>query len=352
MKIVYSDKHAQHDPQTFFVRGVKQRSAEQPERAERLLARPRARAMRSCRPRPRRGARRDRAHARVHRLPQDHRARLGEAAEHLGRGRAQHPSGALSRDLAEGARRPRRLAPGRPRLPDRAAHLGGRGRRQQIGGDGHRPGARRAREAYALCRPPGHHAYADMAGGFCFLNNSAIAAERLRQKHQRVAVLDVDVHHGNGTQGIFFERDDVLTVSIHADPENYYPYFWGHAHETGVGKGHGFNLNLPLPLGSGDAPWLAAGDKALARIRDFAPTALVVALGPRRQRKRSAAGPEGDRRGLPRHGGEDRRPRPADRAGAGRRLSQRRSRTQPGAVPGRLREGSLIAGGAASSGAS
>ena len=135
------------------------------------------------------------------------------------------------------------------------------------------------REAYALCRPPGHHAFADMAGGFCFLNNTAIAAHRLRQKHQRVAVLDVDVHHGNGTQGIFFERDDVLTVSIHADPAHYYPYYWGHAHERGAGKGDGFNLNLPLPLGSADAPWLAAGDAALARIRDHAPTALVVALG-------------------------------------------------------------------------
>jgi acetoin utilization deacetylase AcuC-like enzyme len=136
-----------------------------------------------------------------------------------------------------------------------------------------------AGETYALCRPPGHHAYADMAGGFCFLNNTAIAAQHLRRQHARVAVLDVDVHHGNGTQGIFFERDDVLTVSIHADPSLYYPYFWGHAHETGTGKGHGYNLNLPLPLGSPDRPWLDAGDKALARIREFAPTALVVALG-------------------------------------------------------------------------
>jgi acetoin utilization deacetylase AcuC-like enzyme len=135
------------------------------------------------------------------------------------------------------------------------------------------------RQAYALCRPPGHHAYADMAGGFCFLNNTAIAAQRLRSKHARVAVLDVDVHHGNGTQGIFYERDDVLTVSIHADPANYYPFFWGYAHEHGAGKGQGFNFNLPLPLGSADAPWLDAGDKALAKIKEFQPTALVVALG-------------------------------------------------------------------------
>jgi acetoin utilization deacetylase AcuC-like enzyme len=127
------------------------------------------------------------------------------------------------------------------------------------------------RYAYALCRPPGHHAYADMAGGFCFLNNTAIAAQRLRAAHQRVAVLDVDVHHGNGTQGIFYKRADVLTISIHADPADYYPYFWGHAHNTGEGAGKGSNLNLPQPLGSPDVPWLAAGDQALARIAEFAP---------------------------------------------------------------------------------
>jgi acetoin utilization deacetylase AcuC-like enzyme len=134
-------------------------------------------------------------------------------------------------------------------------------------------------QAYALCRPPGHHAFADMAGGFCFLNNTAIAAQRLRGQHQRVAVLDVDVHHGNGTQGIFYERNDVLPVSIHGDPADYYPYFWGHAHEVGAGAGQGYNLNLPLKLGSGDAPWLAAGDQAITRLGEFAPGALVVALG-------------------------------------------------------------------------
>jgi acetoin utilization deacetylase AcuC-like enzyme len=136
-----------------------------------------------------------------------------------------------------------------------------------------------AREAYALCRPPGHHAYADMAGGFCFLNNTAIAAHRLLAQHARVAVLDVDVHHGNGTQAIFYARSDVLTVSLHADPADFYPFFWGHAHERGEGEGEGFNLNLPLPPGSGDDPWLAAGEIALERIARHAPGVLVVALG-------------------------------------------------------------------------
>jgi len=118
-----------------------------------------------------------------------------------------------------------------------------------------------------------------MAGGFCFLNNTAIAAQHLRSRFRRVAILDVDVHHGNGTQGIFYARSDVLTVSIHADPHGFYPFFWGHAHERGVGAGEGFNLNLPLPLGTGDAPWLAAGERAIEHIRRFAPEVLVVALG-------------------------------------------------------------------------
>lgn len=135
------------------------------------------------------------------------------------------------------------------------------------------------RAAYALSRPPGHHAFADLAGGFCFLNNAAIAAERLRAAGFRPAILDIDVHHGNGTQGIFYERADVLTVSIHADPARFYPFFWGYAHERGAGAGLGCNLNLPLPRGTGDAEHLAALDIALTRIRSFGADALVVALG-------------------------------------------------------------------------
>lgn len=136
-----------------------------------------------------------------------------------------------------------------------------------------------AREAYALCRPPGHHAYADMAGGHCFLNNAAIAAERLRLDHERIAVLDIDVHHGNGTQSIFYERRDVLTVSIHADPTAFYPFFCGHAIERGAGEGEGFNLNLPLPLGTGDAPWVETIEAAGRAIARFEPGAIVLSLG-------------------------------------------------------------------------
>jgi len=133
--------------------------------------------------------------------------------------------------------------------------------------------------AYALSRPPGHHAFGDLAGGFCFLNNAGIAAERLRAAGLRPAILDVDVHHGNGTQGIFYGRDDVLTVSLHADPARFYPFFWGHAQERGEGRGTGFNLNLPLPRGTDDVAYLAALEIALERVGSFGTEALVVALG-------------------------------------------------------------------------
>ena len=136
-----------------------------------------------------------------------------------------------------------------------------------------------ASAAYALCRPPGHHAFADLAGGFCFVNNAAVAAMALRRKYDRVAIVDVDLHHGNGTQGIFYKRDDVLTVSIHADPIRFYPFFWGHAHERGEGPGLSYNLNLPLPRGSEDDAFLQALDRGLDSVAAFAPGALVVALG-------------------------------------------------------------------------
>lgn len=133
--------------------------------------------------------------------------------------------------------------------------------------------------AYALCRPPGHHAFGDMAGGFCFLNNSAIAAQSLLARGMRPAILDIDVHHGNGTQGIFYRRRDVLTVSVHADPDGFYPFFWGHAHEHGEGEGLGYNVNLPLARGSGNDVFLSALETAFAAISAFGADILVIALG-------------------------------------------------------------------------
>jgi acetoin utilization deacetylase AcuC-like enzyme len=156
------------------------------------------------------------------------------------------------------------------------------------------------RLAYALCRPPGHHAGRDLYGGYCYLNNAAIAAQHLldtpddrrqtaddstrsssivHRPSSMVAVLDIDFHHGNGTQQIFYDRDDVLFVSIHADPVREYPYFAGYADERGAGVGVGFNLNFPLEAGVSNARYLAVLEQALAAIADFAPRFLVISAG-------------------------------------------------------------------------
>ncbi|MGQ9368032.1 histone deacetylase family protein [Azospirillum sp. ST 5-10] len=139
--------------------------------------------------------------------------------------------------------------------------------------------------AYALCRPPGHHAARDMAGGFCYLNHAAIAAQEaarllaVQGRPPRVAVYDVDVHHGNGTQAIFWERDDVFFASVHADPDAFYPFMAGHAHERGAGRGEGYTLNLPLPLGTDEAAFLTAVDRGAEAVARFAPSLLVLSLG-------------------------------------------------------------------------
>ncbi len=138
----------------------------------------------------------------------------------------------------------------------------------------------RERVAMALTRPPGHHAGHDFFGGYCFLNNAALAAQALRDAGAaRVAVLDVDYHHGNGTQSIFYDRADVLTLSIHGDPRTEYPFFLGHADERGEGAGEGFNLNLPLPAGTGFERWMQALQHALDAVRSAGADALVVPLG-------------------------------------------------------------------------
>jgi acetoin utilization deacetylase AcuC-like enzyme len=134
--------------------------------------------------------------------------------------------------------------------------------------------------AYALCRPPGHHAYGARAGGHCYLNNAAIAVAHLRARGaRRVAVLDIDSHHGNGTQGIFWRDPSVLTVSVHGDPDRYYPWYIGRAQEVGGPGAEGSNLNLPLAFGTADSGWLAAIATGIAAIRAFGAEALVVPLG-------------------------------------------------------------------------
>ncbi len=191
--------------------------------------------------------------------------------------------------------------------------------------------------AYALCRPSGHHARADRASGFCYVNNTAVAAQRLRERFDRVAILDVDAHHGDGTQQIFYNRPDVLTVSIHADPVNYYPFFTGYVSETGHGAGEGFNLNIPLPHGAGGDAMRAAVDAASRRIGEFRRADAGRRAGLRRASARSDRGAE------TRSGGFRRRRRAGPRAGiadfdrAGGRLRHRGDRRLPRGVSGGVR---------------
>jgi acetoin utilization deacetylase AcuC-like enzyme len=137
-----------------------------------------------------------------------------------------------------------------------------------------------AQSAFALCRPPGHHAAGELMGGYCYLNNAAIAAQAfLDQGRTKVAILDVDYHHGNGSQSIFYARNDVLFTSIHGDPLAEFPFFLGYADELGEGAGAGYNLNLPLPAGSGWEAWGAALEQACQRITEYGAEVLVVSLG-------------------------------------------------------------------------
>ena len=136
------------------------------------------------------------------------------------------------------------------------------------------------RAAFALCRPPGHHAGADYCGGYCHLNQAAIAAQAARDAGiGRVAILDIDYHHGNGTQDIFWERGDVFYASIHADPASDYPFYWGHADERGAGDGAGATLNLPLPRGTTIDAFRRAQSEALDAIARFDPGLLIVSFG-------------------------------------------------------------------------
>ena len=154
--------------------------------------------------------------------------------------------------------RPSPAAPGWPRAQGRDCALSAA--QAVLAGD---------RAAFALSRPPGHHAGVDFFGGYCFLNNAALAAQHLRDAGmQKVAVLDVDYHHGNGTQAIFYDRPDVFFASIHGDPRTEYPFYLGHADEKGQGAGLGANLNLPLPRGTDFATWAQALEKALAAHRN------------------------------------------------------------------------------------
>ena len=136
------------------------------------------------------------------------------------------------------------------------------------------------KSVFALCRPPGHHASKDQYGGYCFFNNVAIAAEKLKEKGaKRIFILDIDFHHGNGTQAIFYDRSDVFFVSLHGDPKDAFPHFLGHADEKGSGEGVGYNCNYPMAPGTTYDVWSKSLDDSISKIQNFSTDALIVSLG-------------------------------------------------------------------------
>ena len=135
------------------------------------------------------------------------------------------------------------------------------------------------RTSYAVCRPPGHHARRDAAGGFCYLNNAAIAAEHMKDRFPKIVILDTDMHHGQGIQEIFYDRSDVLYISIHGDTTNFYPVVSGFENERGEGEGFGYNINMPMAHGSTEDDFFAKLDDALAAIKLYQPDAIILALG-------------------------------------------------------------------------
>ncbi len=280
MKVIFSRQQKRHHPQAFFVSGCPQTHPEVPERADRLLAAALESGLAAEEP----------IDYGLEYIKAVHSPRYLHFLENIFTRWARikggsdevipgiHPNSSdcgypASAEGQVGIHQADLSSPIGPYTWDSAlwsAHTATHAAFRVIEGDG---------AAYALARPPGHHATRDYAAGFCYLSNTAIAAEVLTQRFKRVAILDVDVHHGNGTQDIFYARADVLTVSIHADPDRFYPFFWGHADERGSGDGEGFNINKPLTRGTGDEDYLQTLEAAIDDISRFSPDALVIALG-------------------------------------------------------------------------
>lgn len=280
MKFTFSPTHRQHAPQEIIVRGTLVPNLESPQRADALLERLQAQGHDLVTPQEWDmdwiAAVHDAgylefletAHARWRALPNATPLIHPHAFAHYSaRRRPQSIQGQVGYYLAGGSSP---VAEGTWAAAVGAAHCALEASRLVLNGE---------REAYALCRPPGHHAYADFGGGFCYLNNVAIAANYLASQLGRVAILDIDTHHGNGTQSIFYRRRDVHFVSVHGDPNVLFPFYAGYADERGEGEGEGHNLNLPLPMKSEDPAWLGAIDQGMASIRAYEPEALLVSLG-------------------------------------------------------------------------
>mgnify|MGYP003704325091 CR=1 FL=1 len=275
MKIVYSDRHSAHDPQTFFVRGTRQRSSEQPERATRLLSAATAAGHQIVAPTSYGVAPAATVHTPEYldflQIAAREWAKLpGASAEvipnvHPARYPATYPKGLPGRAGWHQADLACPIGPHTWEAALAATECAATAADAVLGG---------MREIYALCRPPGHHAYADMAGGFCFLNNTAIAAQRLRGKYQRVAILDVDVHHGNGSQDIFWADKSVMYASTHQ-----MPLFPGTGAASERGE-HDTIVNVPLHAGDdGDTFREAFAHGVLPRLEAFRPDLIVISAG-------------------------------------------------------------------------
>ena len=284
MDVVYSETHLLHAPRRFISRGEWADNPEIPERAINLVAAARAAGHRVIAPDDFGDAPRRAVHSPEHLafLESAHRrwSELdGAGAEvlpnthpirHLAGDPASYPEGVVGQAGWHVADTACPIGAGSWEAACASANVAIHAAQLVLDG---------AQLAYGVCRPPGHHAYGDLSGGFCLLNNIAMAAEHMRGSLSTVAIIDIDVHHGNGTQGIFYGRGDVLFVSVHADPSAFYPFFAGYAAERGAGAGEDANLNLPVALGEGNDAYIAAINDGCAKIRAFQPEAVLVSLG-------------------------------------------------------------------------
>lgn len=280
MKAYYCESQREHDPVSFVVHGVERAYTEQPVRADVLYAAALAAGCVACEPADFGLASVEPVHTPRYldflRNGLDAwRRATGVAGPmvpsfHPFGDASVYPDSIVGRCGFHVADTTSPVSDGSWRAILRSAHAAHHAAHAVLGGD---------RVAYALCRPPGHHAERERAGGFCYVNNVAVAVEQLRTRVRRVAIVDVDVHHGNGQQSIYYADPDVLTVSLHIDPAVAYPFFSGSEQERGLGAAFGCNLNYPLPKGTTDEAYLAVLDVACGEIAGFAPDALVVALG-------------------------------------------------------------------------
>ena len=280
MQVVYSDAHRRHAPKHFLMRGTRVDNPEVPLRAENLAAAARAGGHTIVAPDDFGPGPRAAVHTAqhlaflqtVHARWRDHPVASDEVVPnmHPTRNMNHYPEGVVGQAGYHMADTACPIGPNTWTAACLGANVATHAAQLVLDG---------ANVAYGLCRPPGHHAYGDMTGGFCYLNNVAIAAHHMATTLGRVAILDVDVHHGNGTQGIFYERGDVLFASVHADPSAFYPFYAGYADEHGASAGEGANLNLPLAIGSGDDVYLAAIGRGLDAVRAHGAAALLISLG-------------------------------------------------------------------------